>query len=381
MLGEAFTDEQEHFRDAIVDFCARQCGTREQRDALTDHGEHIHNQQLYEKIAQLGWIGVSLPEEYGGGGGGLVDQCLMLEQMHLGMAPIGAIRTSLIVAGNYERSANDEQKRKMLGDICEGRPQAIAMSEPEAGSDVANISCRAERGDGGWVINGQKTWCSQAHNADAILLICRTTRGDDRHKGLTMLHVPTDTPGMELRQIDTMGGKETNDVFFTDCVVPEENVVGTVDEAWKQLMGGLNLERLILAASMLGIAQRAFDDTLQYVKERKQFGRPIGSFQTMKHRLADLAIEIEVCRLLVYAVARRVDDNPSVMLKREASMVKLKVTEVARQVALECQQMMGGYGYATEYDMERHVRTTIISTVYGGTSAIQRDIISKTYGL
>lgn len=381
MLGLTLTDEQQHFRDAIRDFCARECGTREQRDALTDHGESIHSQPLYDKIAELGWIGVSLPEEYGGAGAGLVDQCLLLEEMHLGQAPIGAIRTSLIVAGNYERGASHEQKTRMLGAICNGRPQAIAMSEPEAGSDVANISCRAQPGDGGWIVNGQKTWCSQAHNADSILLICRTSKSDRRHHGLTMLEVPADVEGLEMRGIPTMGGKETNDLFFTDCFIPEANVIGEVDEAWAQLMGGLNLERLILAAAMLGIGQRAFDDTLAYVKQRKQFGRAIGSFQTMKHKIADMATDLQMCRLLVYAVAQQVDDDPTVMLKREASMAKLRLTETARQVALDCQQMMGGYGYATEYDMERHVRTTIISTVYGGTSAIQRDIIASTYGL
>src|SRR4249919_545381 len=148
-----------------------------------------------------------------------------------------------------------------------------------------------------------------------------------------------------------------------------------------QLMAGLNVERLILAASALGIAQRAFDDVLAYIKERKQFGRPIGSFQALKHRIADLATEIECTRLLVYDVARKVDADPNQLLPREASMAKLKATEVAKRTALEGMQMMGGYGYATEYDMERHVRHTIVTTIYGGTSEIQREIISRSLGL
>ena len=142
-------------------------------------------------------------------------------------------------------------------------------------------------------------------------------------------------------------------------------------------MAGLNVERLILGAMMLGIGQRAFDDALAYVKERKQFDRPIGSFQTIKHRLADLATELECCRLLVYDVARKVDADPNRMLPREASMAKLKVTETAKKIALEGMQMMGGYGYASEYDMERHVRATLVSTIYGGTTEIQREIISQ----
>ena len=186
---------------------------------------------------------------------------------------------------------------------------------------------------------------------------------------------------MEVRGITTMGGREVNDIFFTDCHVPAERLVGNQDQGWRQLMAGLNHERLIIAAQALGMAQRAFDDVLAYVKERKQFGRPIGSFQALKHRLADLATDLEATRLLVYDTALRVDANPGQLFPREASMAKLKATEMAKRAALEGMQMMGGYGYATEYDMERHVRAAIVTTIYGGTSEIQRDIIGKTLGL
>ncbi len=158
-------------------------------------------------------------------------------------------------------------------------------------------------------------------------------------------------------------------------------MVGTEGNGWMQLMAGLNVERLILAAGALGLAQRAFDDVLDYIKERKQFGRPIGTFQTLKHRIADLATELECTRLLVYDVARKVDADPSQMLPREASMAKLKATELVKRCSLEGMQMMGGYGYASEYDMERHVRTSLVMSIYGGTNEIQREIVAKTYGL
>ena len=196
-----------------------------------------------------------------------------------------------------------------------------------------------------------------------------------------MISVPADIDGMEVRGITTMGGREVNDIFFTDCHVPAERLVGNQDQGWRQLMAGLNHERLIIAAQALGMAQRAFDDVLAYVKERKQFGRPIGSFQALKHRIADLATDLEATRLLVYDTALRVDANPGQLFPREASMAKLKATEMAKQAALEGMQMMGGYGYATEYDMERHVRAAVVTTIYGGTSEIQRDIIGKTLGL
>ena len=150
-----------------------------------------------------------------------------------------------------------------------------------------------------------------------------------------MIFVPKDNPGMEMTPIDTMGGRETNTVFFNDCEVPAEQVLGEVDRGWVQLMAGLNVERLILAASMLGIGQRAFDDCLAYAKERKQFGRPIGSFQALQHRFADLATELEAARLMTWWVASMTDEDPDRMLPKEASMVKLFVTETAQKVALD----------------------------------------------
>jgi alkylation response protein AidB-like acyl-CoA dehydrogenase len=231
------------------------------------------------------------------------------------------------------------------------------------------------------VLNGQKTWISAAHLADHILVIARSDSSGSKHEGLTMFSVPADAEGVEIRGIQTMGGKEVNDVFLSDCFIADERVIGEPGNGWMQLMAGLNVERLILAATALGIGQRAFDDALDYVKERRQFGRPVGSFQSLKHRIADLATELECTRLLVYDVAAKVDDDPARMLPREASMAKLKATELAKKVSLEGMQMMGGYGYASEYDMERHVRATLVMSIYGGTNEIQREIVSKTYGL
>jgi isovaleryl-CoA dehydrogenase len=381
MITEDLTDEQRAFVESIRDFAKRECGTREQRDALTENGREPHNQDLYERIAELGWLGVAIPETYGGTGGGAVDMCLLCEEFARGLIPMGFFSVSMITAGAYERFGTEEQKQEIMGGVARGRVEAIAMSEPEAGSDVGNLSCRAERSNGGFVINGQKTWITAAHAADHILLVCRTDRTGNKHEGLSMISVPAGSEGLEVRGIDTMGGREVNDVFFTDCYIPEERVLGQVDQAWMQLMAGLNHERLIIAAQALGMAQRAFDDVLAYVKERKQFGRPIGSFQALRHRIADLATEIECTRELVYGVAQKVDADPARLLPREASMAKLKATETAKKTTLEGMQMMGGYGYACEYDMERQVRTAVVTTIYGGTSEVQREIISKTLGL
>jgi alkylation response protein AidB-like acyl-CoA dehydrogenase len=307
--------------------------------------------------------------------------CLLCEEFSRGQIPMGFFPVSMITARAVERFGTDEQKQEILGGVVRGRVEAIAMSEPEAGSDVGNLSCRAEASNGGYVINGQKTWITAAHAADHILLVCRTNRTGNKHEGLSMISVPRGVDGLEIRGIDTMGGREVNDMYFTDCYVSADRLIGQQDQAWMQLMTGLNHERLIIAAQSLGMARRAFEDVLGYIKERKQFGKPIGSFQALKHRVADLATELEATGLLVYDVAARVDADPSKLFPREASMAKLKATELAKRMTLEAMQMMGGYGYAVEYDMERQVRIALVTTIYGGTSEIQRDIIAKTYGL
>ena len=375
------TDEQRDFVAAIRDFCQRECGTVEKREKLTNGYSELHSQEIYSKMADLGWLGVTIPEDYGGSGGSMLDACLFMEETSRGLAPIGGYATTLIVAGATRRFGTEEQKKDILGGISSGSVEAIAMTEPEAGSDVASLTTEATRSNGGFVINGQKVFCSNAHISDHVLVVCRTAKGESKHEGLSMIFVPSDAEGMEVKPIDTMGGRETNHLYFSDCETPENAVLGEVDRGWMQLMAGLNVERLILAATMLGIAERAFDDALDYVKERKQFGRPIGSFQALQHRLADMATELEAAKLMTYWVASLTDEDPDRMLPKEASMVKLFVTEAAQRVALEGMQMMGGYGYSSEYDMERLVRSTLVSTIYGGTSEIQRNIIAKTLGL
>jgi alkylation response protein AidB-like acyl-CoA dehydrogenase len=178
-----------------------------------------------------------------------------------------------------------------------------------------------------------------------------------------------------------MGGRETNELHLDDVRVPEDALLGTEGNGWVQLMAGLNNERVILGALALGLGQRAFDDALAYVKERKQFGRPVGAFQSMQHRFADLATDLAQARLLVRWVAQMTDEDPMRMLPQEASMVKLATTELAKRCALEGMQAMGGYGYATEYPMERYLRAAVVTTIYGGTSEIQKNIIAKTLGL
>ena len=377
----ALTDEQEDFIDAIQRYCDHECGTQDQRERLTEGYTEHHNFQIYKEMADLGWLGLTIPEEYGGSGGTMLDACIFMEETSRALAPIGGYATTLIVAGATNRFGTEEQKHEILGGIAGGAVEAIAMTEPEAGSDVGSLTTFAESVDDGFVLNGQKVFCSNAHIADHILIVCRTTRSASKHEGLTMIWLPRETDGLEIVPIDTMGGRDTNHLYLTDVAAPADAVLGEVDQAWTQLMAGLNVERLILAATMLGIGQRALDDTLAYVKERRQFGRPIGSFQALQHRIADVATELQAARLMTYWVASLTDEDPDRMLPQQASMVKLYVTEAVKRATLEGMQLMGGYGYSSEYDMERLVRSSLVSTVYGGTSEIQRNIIAKTLGL
>ena len=377
------TEEQLAFASIVRDFCKREVGEKEQRDRLTDNGREGHSLEFHRRVAELGWAAINVPEEYGGAGGNHIDLCVLLSELNYGLAPLPWLGTTLITAGIYNRYASEEMKKEVLGRVAEGAALSVAMSEPGAGSDVAALTCRADKTESGWVINGQKTWITNAHQADSILLVARTSRKEKRHDGLTMFHVPAGTEGMAIHGIDTLKGKDVNDVYFTDCVLPADSVVGEVDRGWPQLMAGLDTERLILAAQMLGIAERAFQDCLDFVSERTQFGQPVGSFQALKHRLADLATEIECTRLLVFDVARRADEpaDRGGNMTRMASMAKLKASEVAKSVSLEGMQMMGGYGYSTEYPMVGHVIASLGAAIYGGTNEIQREIIGRSFGL
>jgi alkylation response protein AidB-like acyl-CoA dehydrogenase len=365
------TPEQDAFVEAIRDFAER-----ERFDAPHDG----HSPEVAARMGELGWYGIQIPEDYGGSGGSFLDATLFLEETARGRIPVAAYGVTLIVVGALNRFGSEEQRRELLGGVVAGGALAIAMSEPDAGSDVANLKPRARRENGSWVLDGAKMWCSYAHRASHILIVCRTGPGE-RHEDLSMILVPREADGLTITPIQTLGGEETNELHLDGLRVPEDALLGTAGGGWTQLMAGLNYERTILAASALGLAQRTFDDALAYAKERRQFGRPIGSFQAISHKFAQLATDLAQVRLLVRWVASLTDEDPSRMLPQEASMAKLAATELAKRTALEGMQIMGGYGYANEYPMERHLRSAVVTTIYGGTSEIQKNIIAKTLGL
>jgi isovaleryl-CoA dehydrogenase len=380
-VSTGLSNEQKDFVEALRSFCAKECAPGKVPD-LGERDDH-HSESIARRMAELGWYGLTIPEEYGGSGGTFLDAAIFLEEYTRGQAPIGGYNVSLITAGALMRFGSEEQKAEHLAHFAGGGTLAIAMSEPDAGSDVGSLRARARRDGDEWVLDGTKTWISYAHRASHTLVVVRSgdpSANGSKHEGLSMFMVPRDSQGLTISPIDTLGGNEVNEYAMDGVRLPGSALVGEEGNGWRQLMAGLNVERVILGASALGLAQRAFDDALEYVKERKQFGKPIGSFQSQQHRFADLATDLLQARLLVRHVAERIDDDPS-RLAQEASMVKLACTELAKKATLEGMQAMGGYGYAVEYPMERYLRSAVVTTIFGGTSEIQKNIIARTLGL
>ena len=374
------SDEQQDFARAIRDFCRREFGGGK-LEQITGGFSDPHSEDIARRMAELGWYGLTIDERYGGSGGTFFDAALFLEETAHGRAPIAAYGVTLIVVGALNKFGTEEQKQDLLARVSKGGTLAIAMSEPDSGSDVASLKTSARREDGEWVLNGSKMWCSFAHKASHTLVVCRSEDTGNPHEGMSMVFVPHDAEGFTITPIQTLGGEETNELHLDNVRVPEGALLGAEGGGWTQLMAGLNNERVILAASALGLAQRAFDDALAYAKERRQFGRPIGTFQAIQHKFADMATDLAQCRLLIRWVARLTDEDPTRMLPQEASMAKLAATELAKRCALEGVQIMGGYGYASEYPMESYLRAAVVTTIFGGTSEIQKNIIAKTLGL
>lgn len=371
--------DRREFAAAIADFAARECGTKAQLDELTLDETRAHSPEILGKLSALGWLGVSLPEEYGGGGAGFVDECVFIEEAHRGMLPgLLAYTTGLTAAQTYLKWGNEEQKKLICSNLSAGRTEAIALSEPGTGSDLGAVRTKAVLDGDAYVLDGQKTWISVAHIAEHMLVLAREDSSGPKHSGLTLLMVPTDTPGIEMREVPTMEARTCNDVFFTGARVPVANVVGTAGQGWKQLMRGLSVERMIIAAFSVGAAQRSLDDAVAYMKQRDAFGQPISEFQALRHRVADLATDIATTRSFVYDVAQAIDDGHEDGLAAESAMAKMRATEVAKNAALEGMQLMGGAGYAREYGMEFQVRRALAPPIFGGTNEIQREIIAKS---
>ena len=379
-----FTEEQEAFRQTIRKFIERET-SRELDRQLEEEGRFPF--ELAEKMAETGLLGLPFPEQYGGVGGTVMDFVIAAEELAYGSeAACGLFLGPVFFAGEQiYLNGSEEQKKKYLPQIAKGKLRgAFALTEPDAGSDASAITTGAVPDGDDYVINGQKTMISGADIADLIMTCTKTDKECRRYEGITIFIVPGKAEGLTVRKMKKLGNNilSTCELFFDNVRVPKENILGGpegLNQGWMHMINNLDVERIMIAALYTAIAQRAYDDALAYAKERKQFGKPISQYQMIQQLLADMLVEIRASRLLTYHAAWLKEQGE--FCSTEASIAKIHATEAARKVTIDGMQVLGGYGYMMEYDMQRYVRNALLGTIGGGTNQIQRLIIAKLEGM
>jgi len=376
------TEEQEMFRKTVQSFVERECP----REVARKYDEEKRfPYDFYEKVAKQGWFGLPFPEKYGGSDCGMMELIIITEAFAKYVYDIaGGYITTMFCGLNVLKHGTEEQKDYYIPRIVRGELRmAISISEPNAGSDAAAISVSAVPDGDDFIINGQKMFCSGAEAKNTVITMAtRTDRhAQPRQKGITVFLVENDTPGLTIRRIDTLGRRAmgTYSLTLDNVRVSKKKMLGKLNEGWEVILGNLDKERIVASAAYVGQAQTVVDDALAYAKERVQFGKPIGKFQAISHMLADMQTEVEAARLMVYRAAWMLDQG--MPATKEVSMAKLFASETFVRVATQGMQIMGGYGYCMEYDMQRYFRDAKITTVSAGTSQMQRLIIARHMGL
>ncbi|WP_299327001.1 isovaleryl-CoA dehydrogenase [Parasphingopyxis sp.] len=334
--------------------------------------------ELWPQMGELGLHGITVEEEWGGLGLGYLEHCVAVEEVSRASASVGLSygAHSNLCVNQIRRWGNDEQKAKYLPGLISGEHVgSLAMSEAAAGSDVVGMKLKAEAVQGGYILNGTKFWITNAAYADTLVVYGKTGEGSG---GITAFLIEKDMPGFSIGQkIDKVGmrGSPTAELVFNDCEVPDENVMGPVNGGVGVLMSGLDYERAVLAAIQLGIMQACLDTVLPYVRERKQFGQPIGSFQLMQAKVADMYVALNSARAYVYAVARACDAGLTTRFDAAGSI--LLASENAVKVALEAVQALGGAGYTKDWPVERYMRDAKLLDIGAGTNEIRRMLIGR----
>ena len=296
---------------------------------------------------------------------------------------LGGYGTSVFNGINLLHNGSEEQKRRFIPKLINGEIRmSIAMTEPGAGSDAGAMRTTAKRDGDHWVLNGQKVFSTGSGARDNVISLYAKTDNDVNYKkGISLFLIDNTTPGLELRKLDTLGRRSigTYEIFLDNVRVPADRLVGEVNQGWKYMMSGLQLERMMTTAGYCGAAQSVVDLALKYATERVQFGQPIGDFQAIAHMLADMQTEVEAARMLMLKAAWEVSNKRDAL--KTLSMAKLFASETYIKAANNGMQIMGGYGYIMEYDMQRHFREARSTTIAAGTSQMQRNIIARQMGL
>ena len=379
MLGFHLSEEQEAFRAAVRSFAEKSLAPRVEQLEATE----TFPLDLFRELGRLGYLGVGIAEEYGGSGGDMVMRCLLIEEIgrincgfaaallaHVGLATIPLIKFG-----------TEEQKKSYLGPALRGEKLGcFGLSEPNAGSDAASLRTTAERRGDQYVINGAKMFITNGTIADYCMVAAYTDR-TRRGSGISLFIVDTKTPGFIVsRKLKKTGHhtSETAALTFEDMRVPTSALLGGTEGGFKQVTGTLEGGRVTHAARSVGVCQAALEAALGYAKEREQFGQPIAKFQAIKFKLAHMAMEVEIARTMMLKAAWLFDQGPCM---KEAAMAKLYASEAAQRVTWEALQIHGGYGYITEFPVERFWRDARLMTITEGTSEIQLTIIARELGL
>src|SRR3954471_12163454 len=335
---------------------------------------------LWPKIGALGLHGMTVEEEYGGSGLGYLEHCIAVEEISRASAAVGLSygAHSTLCVNQIRRNGNDAQKRKYLPKLISGEHVgSLAMSEPDSGSDVVSMKTRADKKGDRFVLNGSKMWITNGPEADTLVVYARTD-ANAGPRGITAFIIEKGMKGFSTAQkLDKLGmrGSDTCELVFEDCEVPEENVLGGVGDGVTILMSGLDYERVVLAAGPLGIMQACIDVVMPYIHERQQFGQPIGEFQLVQGKVADMYVAMNACKAYVYAVARACDEGRTT--REDAAGAILYAAENATKLALDAIQLLGGNGYINDYPTGRYLRDAKLYEIGAGTSEIRRMLIGR----
>ena len=374
------SSEQKLFQKIINEFCEKNI----KPIASKIDKEEYFPKKLYKEMGQMGLMGMTVPQKYGGAGIGRVSYMLALEEISrfCGSTGITVEAHNSLGIGHIYEHGTEEQRKKYLSRLCSGEAYAAwALTEPNAGSDAASGQTTAVLEKDEWVINGTKQFITTGDIADVTTVMAMTDKSKGT-KGISAIIVEKDTPGFKIGQLeDKLGlrGSHTAELIFEDCRVPKENLLGTEGNGFIGAMNILDRGRTAIGAMSVGIARASFEDALDYAKQRQQFGKPIGKFQAIQWMLADMATDIDAARLLVYRAADMEDKK--IRFTKEASMAKLFASEMAVRATVKGMQILGGYGYTREYSLERYYRDIKLCTIGEGTSEVQRMVIARQLGL
>jgi len=375
-LDHDLGDEVDALRDSVRAFSdARIAPIAAEIDRTDEFPRH-----LWPEMGELGLHGITVEEAYGGAGMGYLAHCVAMEEVSRASASVGLSygAHSNLCVNQIRRNGTEDQKRRYLPKLISGEHLgALAMSEPGAGSDVVSMKLRAEKRGDRYVLNGTKLWITNAHYAETMVVYAKTDP-EAGPKGITAFIVERDFKGFRPAQkLDKLGmrGSPTSELVFEECEVPAENVLGEVDGGVRVLMSGLDYERAVLAAGPIGILQACLDLVVPYIHDRKQFGQPIGEFQFIQGKVADMYTALNACRAYVYAVARACDRGRTT--RKDAAGAILFAAEAATKAALDAIQILGGNGYINEYPAGRLLRDAKLYEIGAGTSEIRRLLIGR----